>query len=66
MRQRSRQLLLEWQEEARRQRERGDPQAGDRLHSLVAAQGNPGHLEEQVGADTGDKQADPDRKGSFR
>ena len=38
MRQRSGELLLERQEEARGQGERGEPQAGDRLHGLVAAE----------------------------
>ena len=64
--QRPGQLLLERQEEARRQRERGDPQAGDGLHGLVAAERDLGHLQEQVAADAGDQQADPYRKGAFR
>ena len=60
------QLLLQRQEEAWRQGERGDPQTGDRLHRLVAAECDSGDLEEQVGAEPGDEQADPYRERSFR
>jgi hypothetical protein len=65
VRQRSGQLLFERQEEAGSQRERGDPQAGNRLHGLVAAEGHPGHLQEEVAADAGDEETDSYGKGAF-
>jgi hypothetical protein len=49
------QFLLQRQEEARCQSERGDPQAGDRLHRVVAAQGDLGDLEEEVAGDPGNQ-----------
>ena len=57
------QLLLERQEEAGRQRKRGDPQAGDRLHGFVAAECNLGDFQEQIGRDAGDQEADADGQG---
>ena len=65
MRQRTGQLLFERQEETGSQRERGDPQAGNRLHGFVAAEGHPGYLQEEVAADAGDEQANSYWKGAF-
>ncbi len=66
VRQRAGQLLLEGQEEPGRERERGDPQAGDRLDGLVAAERDTCHLQEEVAADAGDQQTDAYRNGAFR
>ena len=42
------QFLFERQKETGREGERGDPETGDRLHRLVAAEGDLGDLQEQV------------------
>ena len=60
------QLLFERQKETWREGERRDPETGDRLHRLVAAEGDLADLQEQVRGDAGDQQSDPDREGAFR
>ena len=55
------QFLFHGQEESRSQGEGGDPQAGDRLHGLVATERDLGHLQEQVAGDPGHEEADADR-----
>ena len=58
-------LLLERQEESRRQSEGGEPQRDDGLE-VVLAQGLLTHLEERVAGDAGDEQSDAHRDGSLR
>ena len=58
-------LLLQRQEEPGRQRERGEPQRGDRLELVGAADGVLADLEEEVGGDAGDEQPQRDRDRSL-
>ena len=58
-------LLLEREEEAGRQGERGEPQRRDRLELVVAADGPRADLEEGVGRDAGDEQGRGDRDGAL-
>ena len=59
-------LLLERQEEPGRQGERGEPQRGDRLERVGAADRVLADLEEEVGGDAGDQQRQRDGDGSLR
>ena len=58
-------LLLERQEEARGQGERGEPQGRHRVERVVAAERVLADAEEREAGEAGDEQADADRDGAL-
>ena len=65
MRERSAELLLERQEEAGCQGERGEPHRRDRGELLRPADGDRADLEEREGGEAGDQQRDSDGNGAL-
>jgi hypothetical protein len=62
----SAELLLQRQEEPRREGEGGEPHRGDRFEGFGATDRDVADLEEGVRGDAGDEQRETDRQGALR